>query len=415
MYEVYRNSYCNVSATGAKDNDGGLYFDRDPEYLWEDQVNLNTEGIPKLQSNGEMGGRNFGLGLDIRRCNILDASFWSDKVDHAHINKRGWVLQERLLAPRVLHFCHGQVAWECRQLDAAECLPHGVPSMEISFDNLKVRTRPKTLLPDEYGPMPLDIDHLSASDRAHEDWKRIVDRYSTYELTKRSDTLIALAGIAELMSTKIPGRYVAGMWEKYLASQLLWRVDPVYENGQFKHPSRRPRDPYQAPTFSWAAINAPQGIKCGETKGEDELLISVEKIHVKPKTGSSFGLVEPESYVELICCLKSIEISKFVTPDGQYSACLQLHESYEEVVRNLYLDSPEDDFHELVGRRGSTYCAPAYEDQSNFLICLILQLVPGTVMRDIGVYRRVGLIGVPWSESWDLGWMMGSKKMIRII
>src|SRR6187402_2210908 len=102
MYQIYRNSYCNISATGAKDNDGGLFFDRNPEFLWEDQINLNAEGIPKLRSmNGERG-QNFGLGVDIRRCNILDASFWAREVDNAHINRRGWVLQERLLAPRVL-------------------------------------------------------------------------------------------------------------------------------------------------------------------------------------------------------------------------------------------------------------------------------------------------------------------------
>jgi Heterokaryon incompatibility protein (HET) len=416
MYQIYRNSYCNISATGAKDNDEGLYFKRNPEYLWEDQINLNAEGIPKLRSSNGEKGRNFGLGLDIRRCNILDASFWAREVDNAHINQRGWVLQERLLAPRVLHFCHGQIAWECRQIDAAECLPHGVPSMELREGDLKVRARSKTLIPDEYGPKPLNLDHLNASDCAHEGWKRIVERYSVYELTKQTDKLIALAGIAEMMSRQISGLYVAGMWEKYLASQLLWRVDPVYENSQFKHPSQRPnpKKDYQAPSFSWAAIKAPQGIKCGETRSEEELFFTVQRIHTIPLSESKFGAVKDDCYIELLCCLKRIEISKVVSSTRQYSASLRLRDDYEELIYNLYLDSPEDDFHDLVSQRGNTFCVPAYED-ANFLICLILQLVGGSTSLDIGVYRRVGVVGVPWKDSYDLDLVLGCKQRIRVM
>jgi hypothetical protein len=33
----------------------------------------------------------------------------------------GWVFQERLLSPRVLHFCGSELVWECRQVSACEC------------------------------------------------------------------------------------------------------------------------------------------------------------------------------------------------------------------------------------------------------------------------------------------------------
>jgi hypothetical protein len=91
----------------------------------------------------------------------------------------------------------GASSWECRQIDAAECLHHGIPSIA---DDPRIRTRPKALIPEEYGPKPLKFGHLNASDTAHEDWKRIVERYSLYELSKQTDKLIALAGIAEMMS-----------------------------------------------------------------------------------------------------------------------------------------------------------------------------------------------------------------------
>jgi hypothetical protein len=125
--------------------------------------------------------------------------------------------------------------------------------------------------------------------------------------------------------------------------------------------------------------------------------------------------VKDDCYIELLCCLNRIEISKVVSPAGQYSASLQLHDDFVELVHNLYLDTPEDDFYGLVGRVGNTFCVPAYDDANNFLICLILQLVKVGTTRDIGVYRRVGLIGVPWKDSYDLAWVLGSKQRIRVM
>ncbi|KAF2469748.1 HET-domain-containing protein, partial [Lindgomyces ingoldianus] len=243
MYEVYRNSYCNISATAAINSEKGLFFQRNPHQLWGDEVALNTEGIPRPLAKEPP---NQHLGPLIRRCHVLDLSFWDREVDKAPANMRGWVLQERLMAPRVLHFCKHQIAWECHHLNAAERFPHG------------------HLIPDRYGRQPISTIPSEVSDAAHENWKRVVERYSKTGLTEAKDKLIALAGIAEMMDAQIRGRYIAGMWEKYLASQLLWRVDPVFENGLFSYPSRRPGC-YRAPSFSWAAVDAPQGIRCGQT------------------------------------------------------------------------------------------------------------------------------------------------------
>lgn len=315
MYEVYRNSYCNISATAANNSHQGIYNkeDRDPQLLWEDEVNLNIDGIPGARSSKKEAKHDIGLEAPIRRCTIQDLSLWDREVDDAPVNKRAWVLQERLLAPRVLHFCQDQMAWECSHLDAAEALPHGISKMELKSGEVKPRVMLKSLVSEDYGPKPLAIDTVKVSDTAHENWKRIVERYSRTRLTFAEDKLIALAGIAQMMSSsyrqlenehesgalpytslsgQITGLYVAGMWEKYLASQLLWRVnsvyphifdvDPTYEDprerdgvqtnnvpqprtihdGQ-KHANQANRPAYRAPSFSWAAIDAPQGITLG--------------------------------------------------------------------------------------------------------------------------------------------------------
>ena len=286
MYEVYRNSYCNISATAACDSHQGIYnkSGRDPQLLWEDEINLNVDGIPGAHSPRK-AKHEIGFEAPIRRCTIRDLSFWDRKVDDASVNKRAWVLQERLLAPRVLHFCEDQIAWECSHLDAAESLPHGVSKMELKSGEVKERVRLKSLVPDDFGPKPIEIDAMRTSYAAHEDWKRIVERYSRTRLTLAKDKLIALAGITQMMATRISGLYVAGLWEQYLASQLLWRVNPVYAqsheddptyedpreedevssgpvSNHLKNKSKRPKR-YRAPTFSWAAVDAPQGVELG--------------------------------------------------------------------------------------------------------------------------------------------------------
>lgn len=38
---------------------------------------------------------------------------WHQEITGAKLCGRGWVFQERLLAPRVLHFAKRQLWWEC--------------------------------------------------------------------------------------------------------------------------------------------------------------------------------------------------------------------------------------------------------------------------------------------------------------
>lgn len=63
---------------------------------------------------------------------LIDACYWDELVTRAPVNTRAWVLQERLMAPRVLHFCRDQIAWECSTFyTAAEGHPAGVPKFEV--------------------------------------------------------------------------------------------------------------------------------------------------------------------------------------------------------------------------------------------------------------------------------------------
>ncbi|PVH71590.1 HET-domain-containing protein, partial [Cadophora sp. DSE1049] len=237
MDQVYNNSLCNISATAARNSSEGLYVDRDSKQHWIDEVNLNT-------ANGADPPKKY---------TVLDLDFWETAVGQAPVNRRGWVLQERMIAPRVLHFCHDQIAWECWEMDAIESRPNGIPLLQLKSGSIVRWSRFKGLVP--------SVDGKALRDARLSLWKRIVENYSRLRLTKGTDKLIALAGIAKIMSRRIfNGRdedYIAGMWRANLESQLLWRVDPALKKDKTYdfHSDRPSMDEYRAPSFSWAAID----------------------------------------------------------------------------------------------------------------------------------------------------------------
>lgn len=354
---------------------------------------------------------------------------WESLVDQAPVNKRGWVLQERLLAPRVLHFCKGQIAWECSEFEAAEGLPPGVPSFRVSRNDNLAGIQLKGLIPEKHGkalredrlgqtsePDP----HLLRSDAramySFELWNRIVEIYSKLDFTKEGDKLVALSGMARKMSDLIEAEYVAGLWQKHLASQLLWRVEPVFnqDTRAITHPSRR-AEVDRAPSFSWASIDAQfgNGISCGEVTDRD---ILIDIVDVTQNGRDPFGLVTG-STIRLWGKIRKIKLWKLL--NGRYCWALK---DLEIVVRdfdaaklvkerhtNVYLDCPEaDDIFEPPDSppRNDIYCLPVSygarvdAEESKYLFCLLLQACKDPVTQEFeGTFRRIGMTKLsPWAD-----------------
>ena len=405
MYQVYRNSYCNISATFAENGDYGLYADRDPQHLWGEEISLNTNELIQSESQVQTGGISLGShGSLIQRCKIVDPLHWERKVETAPVNTRAWVLQERLLAPRVIHFCEDQIAWECRELDASESCTDGITNIELKSGDIinRDQTRLKSLVAQEYGPQNLSLNDEDPAKQAQLNWNQIIEKFSKTNLTNPKDKLIALAGIAEQMHSQIAAPYVAGLWHTtYLASQLLWLVEPVFQKPNFLHPSTRPVE-YRAPSFSWAAIDAPQGIRCGNVQEEDKLLIKVVEVEVRVEDhqNSQFGLVKNGGYIKIECQRFSIAMSKKhrQTPEGPREdvftwTLMDGRERDAKLHPNVYLDSPADDFEHISGQhsRASLWLVPAYKNGSGDLNCLLLQQVSDHPPQ----FRRVGLSIIP--------------------
>lgn len=184
-----------------------------------------------------------GILHDSITCDVAESHFWEDGVSSAHLNKRGWVFQERLLSPRTIHFGERQVFWECRELDAAESFPAGWPR-DARFYQFKDR-------------LPVGVDLAGNAGLKwqvfwYARWGTVVFEYSKTALSVLSDKLVALGGVANAFVAVNRGdRYIAGMWRRHLASDILWQVNRDKSGAQVA--VRPPR--YRAPSWSWASID----------------------------------------------------------------------------------------------------------------------------------------------------------------
>jgi hypothetical protein len=231
MAEVYSNSFCNISADWG-DRSNGLFFERTP--IFEPPYNLHIRlKYPKTSVRPELPRlqpiRSF--------CHIIRPRGWPERVMESPLNLRGWVFQERVLAPRVLHFSPEGVSWECGQRLAWERAPLG-------FDDSGYLASFYGLWDLAYTCSRMGRLKLHGAIRTV-GWPRLVEDYARCELTKQSDRLVAIAGIAKVLASAVEDQYVAGIWKRNLPQGLTWRISE----------ERRcsPVTQYYTPSFSWAA------------------------------------------------------------------------------------------------------------------------------------------------------------------
>jgi len=93
MSTVYSGSQLNLAATSARNGTEGYFRDRNPSLVQPCKVRARTTG--------------HGEGL----FDCVDLNIWKKGVEESPLGLRGWVLQERVLAPRTLHFGETQMFW----------------------------------------------------------------------------------------------------------------------------------------------------------------------------------------------------------------------------------------------------------------------------------------------------------------
>ncbi|KAL9637450.1 MAG: hypothetical protein Q9164_002176 [Protoblastenia rupestris] len=220
MRHIYKNAWLNIAATGATDSFCGLFFDRNPSIV--------SSGLALVYWEGRMPKGTFRFFL---------SDIWADGVSRAPLNTRAWVVQERFLARRNLHFGSKSLFFECREMEACEAFPGGLPQpfrtlLVNRFKDISQSTNPKP------------SDRVASFLRS---WQKIASAYMDCDLTYASDKMIALSGVADGFRNISNDVYVAGLFNNgFLTEQLLWRVVGKQVGGQ---PSTE-SSVYRAPSWS---------------------------------------------------------------------------------------------------------------------------------------------------------------------
>jgi hypothetical protein len=160
------------------------------------------------------------------------------------------VLQERLLAPRVLHFGCKQLFWECNELCASETFPDGQPPRVSQYDTVidtqQVRARICAIAP-KSGSITKGHER-----EALEIWRSILSLYTRSNLTFGTDKLTALGGIVKHIQPLFGNTYHVGIWKDSVILLLGWYCF----SGSWRRILPRPVE-YRAPTWSWASTDNP--------------------------------------------------------------------------------------------------------------------------------------------------------------
>jgi hypothetical protein len=309
MQHVYSNARFNISATGAGDGDAGLFFDRG-----QLAVVPFTFNIPDTTTRERKRRRGCWRPGQYR---LVDPTLWSSNISQAPLNARGWVMQERLLARRVVHFCRGHIFFECHEWEACEMFPRGLPETKTlrvrdtrapwygRFKSLTLGPRRQDQRRWWLREMGRGVPRRADPDLAYLPlWGELVETYSALALTKAEDKLTAFSGIAKLMQQRpeMSGDvYLAGLWRRHLPYHLLWARDsPLLPRdrdrgggGGGPGPVTTKATTYIAPSWSWASVQAPVSVHSGPfgIGNNDEILVEILEAEIHASGGDATGSV----------------------------------------------------------------------------------------------------------------------------
>ncbi|KAF2114136.1 heterokaryon incompatibility protein-domain-containing protein [Lophiotrema nucula] len=319
MPAVYSNALCNIAATAAKNSSIGLSCERfsmaekpfPVETQWfqrPDSLTLSSwlknwwKKRTRSTSQSWLKERHPKVGNRF----VLVRNQWMDDVEYGTLNSRAWVMQERFLSRRIVHFTSSQIFWECVEGVSSEIFPQGHPphrylegadsqifkkkiteyksslngivgretsksdvfegseQRSCSYDPSEdeetieeVSTQQKKTMEDIAKDRLLVENSTTDADGVQVKWASIYKAwqyylftYSKSGLSMERDKLVALAGVSQSLSQLLQDVSVAGLLRSRLLEELLWFRSTIFrlQQAPFAHH-------WRAPTWSWARAN----------------------------------------------------------------------------------------------------------------------------------------------------------------
>ena len=372
MADVYSHSTLNIVADHSNDPIDGIFQDRDYQVL----TNFHIETTwPRLKNSS---WRIFTSGEQ-----ALD-----DRLRlQSGLARRGWVVQDECLSPRLLFLGRHDIQWLCHHGFAnkgcQKIRGYALDQIEnCAGPWLRRKMRIRELLRcgsfeyvhDERLPMTVEQKLLA--------WDSVVERYAPTRITNATDKLVAISGITSRMSRVLgfEGRdYIAGLWKPLLLRQLCWAAGNAMREIL-----------YRAPTWSWASLNV-DNLSCYSTSFCDYLLSDLVNSDCCTR-GGPFGEVD-WAYIDVKSYIWELSIqsshrddrgSHLVSFSTSCGKCQEARVWWDvETDFQLPLDAPMKSY----------FMALAMDRQGHNLTGLMLE----ADLSISGSYRRLGFAQIPLS------------------
>lgn len=297
MASYYGNCFISIAATSSPDSDSGWQLHERPTAIkltgvGPDFLPFRLLAYPLDEIEGFDEQKHF---TQVSEKEI---------AQNFQLLKRGWVYQERRLAPRVLHLCQEELLFECATDIVCEC-GH---CKEYQINWTKSTPEPKLRLY-TYGnatPAP----EVQEKQKIEKVWRSACAAYSTLDLTFATDKLPAISGFAKSM--QFTGRYLAGLWEEWLFADMCWYVGPelvvddprislqnsIREDERRLAVKSRP-EPYIAPSWSWASVEEPVTFLVVAASPKTTSYVKLLDATVLPKFDDPMGSITADSHLRL--------------------------------------------------------------------------------------------------------------------
>jgi hypothetical protein len=219
MAQTYSGTYITLAATSATASHRGFYRERS---TIRDR-NKRTYTLP----DHKIGSASYNI-------HVIE-SFNLDLINEdLPLLKGAWAFQERLLAPRLVHFGEDMLHWECLTDNCHES-GTGISFLWTRPEKTRIMGPPASSSPSQ--------TLYQVTCRRYE----IVSGNTSGNLTFSKDKLPALQGIAKRVQSERRCAYYAGLWEDTTCLDLAW---------YHWNPTTSPIE-YRAPSWSWASTEGP--------------------------------------------------------------------------------------------------------------------------------------------------------------
>ncbi|KAK3899435.1 heterokaryon incompatibility protein-domain-containing protein, partial [Staphylotrichum tortipilum] len=211
---VYQHAYFTICALSVA-NCHQSFLDRSQHtFAFDFQSSLYPPARGKYTLHYAAGSSEAHYPLDVDRIN----SSWST---------RGWIFREDRLSTRKILFGQQMVHFECGRFQIPETGEH--------------------ILSLRGGEWPVAGLGKLERDQVYRHFHEVLGSYANLGLSRESDQLPALAGLAKVMFDITQDQYLAGLWKEDLHRGLLW-------NKFTRNKSLAERlDSLRAPSWSWVS------------------------------------------------------------------------------------------------------------------------------------------------------------------